>query len=62
MPLLIQPENSQSAELGIQHIVTLIDSDLPTLDGMEPLFIEPDIVLRLHDEGASGRLFRMKAW
>jgi uncharacterized protein YydD (DUF2326 family) len=52
----------QYAELGIQHIVTLIDSDLPTLDGMEPLFVEADIVLRLHDEGESGRLFRMKAW
>lgn len=49
--------------LGIQHIVTLIDSDLPELAEEEvPLFDEADVVLRLHDEDETGRLFRMKAW
>lgn len=51
------------AELGIQLVVTLIDSDLPTIaDDAEPVFDEGEIVLRLHDEGAEGRLFRMRTW
>jgi uncharacterized protein YydD (DUF2326 family) len=51
------------AELGIQLIVTLIDSDLPAIsDDSEPVFHDDEIVLRLHDEGAEGRLFRMKTW
>ena len=49
--------------LGIQHIITLIDSDLPTLpQGEGPFLEESDVVLRLHDQDESGRLFRMKAW
>ena len=53
----------QYAELGIQLVVTLIDSDLPVdTDGAEPVFEENEIILRLHDEGAEGRLFRMKTW
>jgi uncharacterized protein YydD (DUF2326 family) len=53
------------ARLGIQHIVTLIDSDVPVrpTDGKNtPFFEDSEVVLRLHDEDASGRLFRMKAW
>jgi uncharacterized protein YydD (DUF2326 family) len=51
------------AALGIQLVVTLIDSDLPNVtDDSEPVFEEDEIVLRLHDEGAEGRLFRMKTW
>jgi len=51
------------AELGIQHIITLIDSDLPVrIEADGPLFDESEIVLRLHDENEQGRLFKMKAW
>lgn len=51
------------AELGVQTIITLIDSDLPkrATDG-EKIFAEEEIVLTLHDENDQGRLFRMRAW
>ena len=49
-------------DLGLQHIITLIDSELPKNDSDEPLFNEEEIVLTLHDEGASGRIFKMHAW
>lgn len=50
-------------DLGIQHIVTAIDSDLPRSDDDgQALFSEAEIVLRLHDEGDDGRLFKMKSW
>lgn len=51
------------AELGLQSIVTLIDSDIPAReDDAEPVFSHEEIVLTLHDEGDDGRLFRMKPW
>lgn len=51
------------ADLGIQSIITLIDSDLPTRDRKDgPVFDESEIVLRLHDENEKGRLFKMLAW
>lgn len=52
------------SELGIQQIVTLIDSDLPRLGGDEggDVFTETEVVLRLHDEGDAGRLFKMGSW
>lgn len=51
------------ASLAIQHVITLIDSDLPALpEGEPPLFQGSELVLRLHDEDETGRLFRMKAW
>lgn len=43
---------------GIQQIVTVIDSELPTPE----FFDEDEIVLRLHDEGNSGRLFKIPEW
>lgn len=49
--------------LGIQSIITLIDSDLPARaadDG--PVFEESEIILRLHDEGDDGRLFKIPTW
>ena len=50
-------------ESGIQHIITLIDSDLPAHKATDPqAFEKEEIVLRLHDEGEYGRLFRMKGW
>ncbi|MEK9495019.1 DUF2326 domain-containing protein, partial [Photorhabdus sp. P32] len=50
-------------ELGIQSVITLIDSDLPTRSPKElPVFDSTEIVLQLHDEGESGRLFKLKTW
>lgn len=51
------------AELGLQPIITLIDSDLPSRAGDdEPVFSPGEIVVTLHDENEQGRLFKMKAW
>ena len=43
---------------GIQQIVTVIDSELPSSD----FFDGDEIVLHLHDDGASGRLFKIPEW
>jgi len=53
----------QYADLGLQPIITLIDSDAPPAaeDG-KPVFASEEIVVRLHDEDDDGRLFRMKSW
>lgn len=51
------------AELGLQPIITLIDSDLPVRAVDEgPVFSSDEIVITLHDEGVQGLLFKMKAW
>lgn len=52
-----------STNLGIQHIITLIDSDMPPsyADGTAT-FTNDEIVLRLHDEDQGGRLFKMRTW
>ena len=51
------------AELGLQPIITLIDSDLPTrVVDEEPVFLSNEVVVALHDEDDRGRLFKMKAW
>jgi uncharacterized protein YydD (DUF2326 family) len=50
------------SSLGIQQIVTLIDTDMPPdIDGA-PVFSDDEIVLRLHDEGPDGRLFKLRSW
>jgi uncharacterized protein YydD (DUF2326 family) len=50
-------------ELGIQSVITLIDSDLPPRDkNGKSVFDESEVVLTLHDEGEQGRIFKMKAW
>ena len=50
-------------DLGLQSIITLIDSDLPSRTGSSNSFFEQeDIVLLLHDEGIEGRLFQMNSW
>jgi uncharacterized protein YydD (DUF2326 family) len=49
--------------IGIQSIITVIDSDLPNAEiGGGPLFDDDEIVCWLHDEGEAGRLFRMQSW
>ncbi|HSK79454.1 MAG TPA: DUF2326 domain-containing protein, partial [Thermoanaerobaculia bacterium] len=50
------------ADLGVQPVITLIDSDLPARSEGGPVFDEGEIVLTLHDESDQGRLFKMKSW
>lgn len=51
------------ADLGLQPIITLIDSDLPVrTDEDELVFAREEIVVTLHDEGDHGRLFKMTTW
>lgn len=51
------------AELGIQPIVTLIDSDLPARpENEDQIFTSSEIRIKLHDENEQGRLFKIKAW
>jgi uncharacterized protein YydD (DUF2326 family) len=51
------------ADLGVQPIITLIDSDTPpTAESNRPVFAPEEIVLTLHDAGPDGRLFRMNTW
>jgi uncharacterized protein YydD (DUF2326 family) len=51
------------ADLGLQPIITLIDSDLPMRNEEDsPVFAKEEIVVTLHDEGDQGRLFKMRAW
>lgn len=51
------------ADLGLQPIITLIDSDLPVRSNdADPVFTADEIVAILHDEGEQGRLFKMRAW
>ncbi len=50
-------------EKKFQHILTVIDSDLPRDDKDEKLlFSGKDIVKQLHDGGAPGRLFKMNSF
>jgi uncharacterized protein YydD (DUF2326 family) len=49
-------------QLGIQSVITLIDSDLPYSEKAGAVFAQSEIVLTLHDEGQNGRLFRMEGW
>lgn len=51
------------AEIGIQSVITLIDSDLPPRTEEEgPVFTPEELILTLHDENEQGRLFRMRPW
>lgn len=50
------------ADLGLQPIITLIDSDLPARPDDAAVFTTDEIVVTLHDEGVLGRLFKMDAW
>jgi uncharacterized protein YydD (DUF2326 family) len=51
------------ADLGLQSVITLIDSDLPVRsEDSDPVFAADEIISTLHDEGDQGRLFKMGAW
>ena len=53
-------ENTKS---GIQHIITCIDSEVPTTADHIPYgFHDDEIILRLHDDGPQGRLFMIDSW
>lgn len=52
----------QYADLGLQPIITLIDSDLPPRAEDDPVFVPEEIIVTLHDEGDQGRLFKMPSW
>lgn len=53
----------QYAELGLQPIITLIDSDLPERSIADSaVFSMDEIVVTLHDENEQGRLFKMNSW
>jgi uncharacterized protein YydD (DUF2326 family) len=50
-------------DFGIQHIITLIDSDLPIRNNKDcPVFDGDEIILLLHDENQQGRIFKMREW
>jgi uncharacterized protein YydD (DUF2326 family) len=49
------------ADMGVQYIITLVDSDMPPSDAGSS-FTDEEIVLILHDEGDDGRLFKMPSW
>lgn len=53
----------QYASLGLQPILSLLDSDLPSaLDTDSSTLSESEVITTLHDEGEGGRLFAMPAW
>lgn len=43
---------------GVQYILTVIDSDIPS----DVIFREDEIALTLHDDGDEGLLFKMPSW
>ncbi|HZH14042.1 MAG TPA: DUF2326 domain-containing protein [Archangium sp.] len=56
-------ELRQYSSYGVQQIVSVIDSDLPVSPQGARFQFQPNEVVRtLHDEGESGRLFRMPIW
>ncbi len=49
--------------LGVQHIVTVIESELPRMsNGRKFAFTADETILVLTDEGDRGRLFKMPSW
>jgi len=51
------------ADLGLQPVITLIDSDLPVRSEDDaPVFAAGEIAVTLHDEGDHGRIFKMRGW
>lgn len=57
---LLEVVREQTATKKLQYIMTLIASDLPRVEeNAPPTFAKDEVVLRLHDDGADGRLFKM---
>jgi uncharacterized protein YydD (DUF2326 family) len=51
-----------SNNYGIQHIITLIDSDLPQTTNSDLSFRNDEVILLLNDIDNNGRLFKMDPW
>lgn len=45
---------------GLQYIGTLIDSEIPAAN--ENFFRDKEVILKLHDDGIDGKLFKMESW
>ena len=57
---LLKIVREQIAKGKTQYIMTLIDADMPrNAAGKRQPFPDDEIILRLHDEGDAGRLFKM---
>jgi uncharacterized protein YydD (DUF2326 family) len=57
---LLEVVREQTAGKHLQYIFSMIDSDMPRNPKGERLdFPSAEVVLRLHDDGAEGRLFKM---
>jgi uncharacterized protein YydD (DUF2326 family) len=57
---LLSVIRDQVSNMKTQYILTLIDSDMPRDPESKKIeFSEEEIVLRLHDDGNEGRLFKM---
>ena len=53
----------QHCDLGVQHIITVIESEFPgPRDGESFAFSDEEVILSLTDEGNRGRLFKMSPW
>lgn len=53
----------QYAELGLQPIITTLDSDLPDrIDSSKISIATRDLICRLHDDGDQGRLFKTRSF
>ncbi|MDC4710866.1 DUF2326 domain-containing protein [Acinetobacter baumannii] len=51
------------AKSGIQQIITMIQSDIPNeYESIHEWISESEITVVLHDDGESGRLFKMPSW
>lgn len=60
---LIDKMREVSESYGLQFIISVLDSDIPISEtGERSYFSSNEIVRELHDEGDSGRLFRMPAF
>ena len=51
------------SDLGIQTVITLIGSDAPPPEaGAGDVFGPDEVVVKLHDDGKEGRLFKFESW
>lgn len=48
---------------GIQQIITIIQSDIPNnYEEVSEWITNSEIIVRLHDDGEKGRLFKIQTW
>jgi uncharacterized protein YydD (DUF2326 family) len=60
---LIDKMREVSEKYGLQFIISVLDSDIPiSATGERTYFTSEEIIRELHDEGNSGRLFKMPAF